>query len=104
MRVLAAAFEDPGAANSTLRELRRRYRLQPGDAGIAPLGSVGAGEARTLLAGRFYDDAVPEVKSLVAQHGGRVVSDVDEQWTRSPVAHGSLDPDLGGSGRPAQPH
>jgi hypothetical protein len=84
MRVLAAAFEDPTAARSALEELRDRFGLLPDDAGIAPLGDDRHDAGRTVLAGRFGDDEVERIREVVAQHGGEVVSDVDERWTRSP--------------------
>ena len=93
MRVLAAAFEDAADASSTLEELRERYGLRPGDAAIAPLGSAGSPEPRTVLAGRFDEEEVPEVRTVVAEHGGEVVSDVDERWTHPPTLHESLEPE-----------
>jgi hypothetical protein len=93
MRVLAAAFDDAADASSTLEELRQRYGLRPGDAAIAPLGSAEPSGERTVLAGRFDDEEVAEIRSLVAEHGGRVVSEVDESWTRSPTLHESLEPE-----------
>jgi hypothetical protein len=95
MRVLAAAFEDEAAAQSVLDELRRRYRLLPGDASIAPMGTDDPSESRTLLAGRFDDDAVPVISDIVANHGGQIVSDVDESWTRSPGAHERMEIEIG---------
>jgi hypothetical protein len=91
MRVLAAAFESATAARSVLEELRRRYRLRPTDVSIAPLGTGDGAVARTVLAGRFYDDAVSDIEATVERHGGQVVSDVDERWTRSPAGHESLE-------------
>jgi hypothetical protein len=102
MRVLAAAFEDEAVAQSVLDELRGRYGLLPGDASIAPLGSGDSSEARTLLAGRFDDEAVPVISDIVANHGGEVVSDVDESWTRSPGAHERLEVETDAGAR-AQP-
>jgi hypothetical protein len=83
MRVLAAAFVEPGGATRVLRELRRRFGLAPGDAAVAPLGTAGMAVAKTVFAGRFEDENVPEVRRVVAEHGGEVVSEVDERWTRS---------------------
>ncbi len=99
MRVLAAAFEDAADATSTLEELRQRYRLRPGDAAIAPLAGAERAEERTVLAGRFDDDEVWDVRTVVAEHGGFVVSDVDESWTHPPTLHEALEnegpPDIG---------
>ena len=92
MRVLAAAFEDPASAQTALEQLRDRYGLSPADASIAPLGNDDRAAARTVLAGRFPDTDVQEIRALVAEYGGQVVSEVDETWTRS-SAHESLEAD-----------
>jgi hypothetical protein len=84
MRVLAAAFGTPAAARRALDELRDRYALRPDDAGIAPLGDDIRDEDRTVLAGRFHEDALVGIHEIVGRHGGEVVSDVDEAWTHSP--------------------
>ena len=84
MRVLAAAFRERRAAARVLQELRSRYELGPGDASVAPLGSAGSTASDTVLAGRFHDEVVPEIRRVVAENGGEVVSEVDERWTRSP--------------------
>jgi hypothetical protein len=91
MRVLAVAFPERGAAVRALDALRARYELGPADAGVAPLGSDTADPARTVFAGRFHDDVVPDVRRYVTELGGEVVSDVDERWTRSPVAQESIE-------------
>jgi hypothetical protein len=93
MRVLAAAFPNPRAARSALDELRRRFGPGGLDASTAPLGNGDPSGSRTVLAGRFPDEAVSEIRGIVAQHDGQVVSDVDERWTRSPTAHESLESD-----------
>ena len=82
MRVLAASFSDRDRAREVLTELRRRYGLAPDDAGLAPLGTNGSGESgETLLAGRFWEDRVTEIRELIERHGGEVVADVDKRWT-----------------------
>jgi hypothetical protein len=92
MRVLAAAFEDPAAARVVLEELRHRYDLSPTDAGIAPLGTEDRSPDQTVIAGHFTDDVVPEFQAVVAAHGGVMVGDVDELWTRPLSTHESLEP------------
>ena len=87
MRVLAVAFPARNAAIRALSALRDRYELGPADASVAPLGSDAENGARTVFAGRFHDEVVPDVRRFVAALGGEVVSDVDERWTRSPVSH-----------------
>jgi hypothetical protein len=91
MRVLAVAFAERSAAIRALDALRLRYGLEPTDASVAPLGSDGASTARTVVAGRFRDEVVDDVRRYVTELGGEVVSDVDERWTRSPVAHESIE-------------
>jgi hypothetical protein len=88
MRVVAAAFDDKVAATRALEELRGRYGLRPEDASIAPLGDDDGAAGRTVLAGRFVDEAMPAIQEIVAHHGGEVVSEVDEAWTRSPDLSG----------------
>jgi hypothetical protein len=99
MRVLAAAFRERRAATRVLQELVRRYELRPDDASVAPLGTAGQAPAATVLAGRFHDEVVPEIRRVVAENGGEVLSEVDERWTRSPAAHDSLE-DQSASNRP----
>lgn len=85
MRVLAARFPDPRRASAALDALRGRLALADDDAAIAPLGTPGAADQgeQTLLAGRFRENQIDLVCSAVANAGGLVVADVDEQWTRS---------------------
>lgn len=92
MRVLAVAFPERDAAVRALHDLRTQYELGPGDAGVAPLGNDTPDDARTVLAGRFRDEVVDDVRRYVTDRGGEVVSDVDERWTRSPAAHDAIEP------------
>jgi hypothetical protein len=107
MRVLAAAFGTPAAARRALDELRLRYGLRPDDAGIAPLGDDVRDEDRTVLAGRFHEDALVGIREIMGRHGGEVVSDVDEAWTHSPDAGpttaGGDSPRPTGAGEPTEP-
>jgi hypothetical protein len=81
MRVLAATFEREDAARAVLSSLRRRFDLSRRDASVAPLGTDRPEPSLYVLAGRFYDQRVSEVRRLVEAHGGRVVQDVDEART-----------------------
>ena len=83
MRVLAAAFADEVAATRALEELRSNFGIGTDDASIAPLGDAGHGAGMTVLGGHFGDDEVPAIRGILEQHGGQVLSDVDERWTRS---------------------
>jgi hypothetical protein len=98
MRVLAAAFPNLRAARSALDDLRSRFGPGAVDARTAPLGNDDASGSDTVLAGRFSDEAVPEIRVMVARHGGQVVSDVDESWTRSSAVQESPDSE---GGRPS---
>src|SRR5690348_10764836 len=99
MRVLAAAFDDAAAARSVVDELRNRYRLRPTDVSMAPLSTSEPRTRQTVVAGRFADEAIPDIRAFVARRGGEVVSDVDEQWTHSPFAQEPLEtPDPGVDG------
>jgi hypothetical protein len=84
LRVLAARFPDRQRAAKALRALRVHFGLAEDDADIAPLGTPGRGDEgeQTLLAGRFDDAQTEFVRTVVADSGGHVVADVDEQWTR----------------------
>ena len=83
MRVLAAQFEDREIASRVLERLRARFELGPDDAQIAPLGvGSGARAAATLLAGRFREGRVDEIRALVEAEGGTVIADIDEGWTK----------------------
>jgi len=94
MRVLAAAFGDAGVAQGALDELRRRHGLRQDEASLAPLGDDGS-SSRTVLAGRFRESDLDDVRTTIAEFGGEVVSDVDERWTRT---YGYDAPDSGSSG------
>lgn len=91
MRVLAAAFENAAAARTVLEELRRRFDLPSTDVGIAPLGTDDRSGNRTVLAGRFREGNVDAIRAMVTAHGGLVVSEVDERWTRSSSSHEAME-------------
>lgn len=83
MRVLAARFTDGAAADRALAQLRRRLELGAADASLAPLGG---GDQPTdgsiILAGRFREARVLEVRGFIEASGGVMVTDVDEGWTK----------------------
>ena len=98
MRVLAATFADRDRARGLLDELQDRYDLGPEDAAVAPLGTVGQQRhGLTLLAGRFHDERVMEIRGLIERWGGHVVADVDKQWTDPWSPHMAT---VGGEERP----
>jgi hypothetical protein len=82
MRVVGATFSKREAAERALDELRRRLRLGRRDLAVAPLGRNGKGGEATVLAGRFHEEKIPVVRSLVEQHGGRIEIEVDERATQ----------------------
>ena len=84
MRVLAARFTDRGRAVAVRDLLRRQLLLGAHDVDVAPLGIPGqeASDDFILLAGRFREEVVANVTSCVREHGGEVVTNVDESWTK----------------------
>jgi hypothetical protein len=82
MKVVVATFADEDRARRVLRILRDRYDLGPADAQVAPLGAGPVEGADVLLAGRFRDQRLKEIRELVEEHGGTIVQEVDEQRTR----------------------
>ncbi len=74
-----------------LQQLRAAYDLGPNDAQTAPLGAADDPDGLTLLAGRFYDTRVSDIRDSIEGNGGEIVVDVDEGWTlprRGPVKMG----------------
>jgi hypothetical protein len=57
--------------------------LEPQDAAVAPLGMPGkSDDGEAVLAGRFPDEQLSEVRQLLHEEGGEIVANVDESWTR----------------------
>jgi hypothetical protein len=79
--VLAARFADREAAGRVLQQLRASYDLGPRDAETAPLGEADDPDGLTLLAGRFHDTRVGEIRHAIEGAGGEIVADLDEGWT-----------------------
>jgi hypothetical protein len=80
---MAARFTDWDAADRTLADLRGRFDLDPSDVSVAPLGGSDQPHGSVfLLAGRFRESNVPQVRRIVEGAGGDIVADVDEGWTR----------------------
>ena len=91
MYLIGARFESIEAANTAIAELRQQTRVDPGEIGLRPLGSLRYEEpARGLVvAGRFESREVPGVLEIVARHGGEIVFKRAE-WRRSrPTQNGS---------------
>lgn len=79
MRVLAARFQDEATASRLQALLSQRYQLGTEDVSIGPLRWD---EDGTVLAGRFREERVADVRALIERNGGEVLSDVDEARTR----------------------
>jgi hypothetical protein len=75
MYLVGARFDEPETANAALAELRRSIRVEPGEIGLRPLGSLRYDEpARGLVvAGRFGHRDVPAVVEILGRHGGEIV-------------------------------
>jgi hypothetical protein len=94
--VIGAAFEDATLARRVLEELRSRFDLRPQDAEVAPLGTSDPRLYVTLLAGRFQQGVINEVRRIIDQRGGRVVVDLEE-WVTRPI---TFPPGRGSATRP----
>jgi hypothetical protein len=83
MRVIGATFSDRGDAERALAGLQETFEVGPNDASLALLGSSADRGDLTLLAGRFPDERIQEVRQSIVSSGGKIVTDVDEAATRS---------------------
>jgi hypothetical protein len=93
VRVLAARFTDAAAADRALAHLRHRLELGSDDASLAPLGGADQPtDGSVILAGRFRESRVPEVRRFMEASGGVVVTDVDEGWTKPRAGPASATP------------
>ncbi len=78
MRILGAKFQTRPQAVHALEHVRSRFGNET--LSLAPL-ATDAGTA-TLLAGTFEDVSRDEARNLLVDHGGEIVSDVDERLAR----------------------
>ena len=83
MRTLAASFRTQSAAAAALVALGDVMPLARGQVRLAALGHpwYPAGVRGNLLAGRFDEHDVAEVRALIERFGGRIVTDIDTQRT-----------------------
>lgn len=87
MRVIAARFMEAEAASRVVSRMKARLDLGPDDVGIAPLGGADQPQgAQVLLAGRFREARLDEIRSIIERHGGEIVADLDEGRTRPRIA------------------
>ncbi len=86
MRVIAARFVQAEAASRAISRMRSRLDLGPGDVGMAPLGGADhPQEAKVLVAGRFRESRLEEIRRIIQGDGGEIVADLDEGRTRPRV-------------------
>ncbi len=82
MRAIAASFSDTLAAEAAMDGLRKLLVFAPGQVGLARLGHASYPVVPdTVLAGRFDEGDVAAVRELVEHFGGKVLTDVDNDWT-----------------------
>ena len=74
MHLVGARFDELGAAEAALVELRERAGLDA-DVGLRPLGSLRYEEPAQglVVAGRFEQADVDEVVEIMQRHGGEIV-------------------------------
>jgi hypothetical protein len=78
MRIVGIFFEQAGAADTALEELRARPDMAEASIDTAP---IAADEHDGTLIALSVDDAQqPEIERVAARHGGRVVVDVPTDW------------------------
>ena len=83
MRVIAARFLEAAAASRAVSRMRAQLDLGPTDVGIAPLGGADQPLGTTfLLAGRFQESRLEEIRGIIERDGGEIVADLDEGRTR----------------------
>ena len=75
MYLVGARFDDLGAAESALAELRQRVLVDAADLGLRPLGSLRyeQPESGLVVAGRFQPDDVDGVVEIMERNGGEIV-------------------------------
>jgi hypothetical protein len=82
MRILAASFDDHATAMAAMARLDTELDLGGGTIRVASLGRASEPWGPSaVLAGRFKDDTVVPVRTVVAEFGGTVVIDVDSSAT-----------------------
>jgi histone H3/H4 len=78
MRIVAASFMEHVVATAAMNRLSDELGVGHGTIRVAPLGRAAEPHGPTVvLAGRFQDDAVGAVRTVVEELDGTVVIDVD---------------------------
>ena len=75
MYLVGARFDQHDSANEALAELRARIRVEAGDLGLRPLGSLRYDQPSggLVVAGRFGFRDVDTVIEILRRHGGEIV-------------------------------
>jgi hypothetical protein len=91
MYLVGARFGSTEAATAALQELRSRTRVESGDLGLRPLGSLRYEEPTRglVVAGRFGPTEVELVIEIMEHHGGEIVFKRAEWRTPRPQSRGS---------------
>lgn len=82
MHVLASSFAEPEHARAAMEDLRDELKLAEGDVDVASLG--GSDPGRAVLAARVREHRLEDAQAVLRRHGGRIVTDVPEDWTGRP--------------------
>lgn len=82
MHVLAGSFPGPEQARAAMADLRDQLDLAEDDVDVASLG--GSDPGRAVLAARVREHRLDVAQAVVRRHGGRIVTDVPEDWTGRP--------------------
>lgn len=78
MRVLAASFPDDDSARAARAHLISALTLDSSQIGVEALAHGRRLKDVAILAGRFEDEVVAAARDVVAQFGGTLVIDVEE--------------------------
>jgi hypothetical protein len=79
MRVLAASFPDDDSACAARDRLINALALDAGQIGVEALAHGRRRKDLAILAGRFQEDVVATAREVVAQLGGTLVIDIDDE-------------------------
>lgn len=82
MHVLAGSFAEPDQARAAMADLRQELDLGAEDVDVASLGGSDPGQA--VLAARVREHRLDKAQAVVQRHGGRIVTDVPEDWIGRP--------------------
>jgi len=78
-RVLAASFPDEVLARAARARLIDDFSLDANQIGVEALAHERNVSDVTILAGRFEEDVVAAARDVVAEFGGTLVIDIDDQ-------------------------